>query len=57
MKDVANRDSFWNLNGLTNAQDTRVTKSVLMAGALETFGWDNGQTMGTNGSRRHDTCA
>lgn len=50
LKDVANRDSFWNLNGLTNAQDTRVTKSVLMAGALETFGWNNGQTMGTNGA-------
>ena len=50
LKDVANRDPFWNLNGLTNAQDTRVTKSVLMAGALETFGWDNGQTMGTNGA-------
>ena len=50
LKDVANRDSFWNLNGLTNAQDTRVTKSVLMAGALETFGWDNGQTMSTNGA-------
>ena len=50
LKDVANRDLFWNLNGLTNAQDTRVTKSVLMAGALETFGWDNGQAMSTNGA-------
>ena len=50
LKDVANRDAFWNLNGLTNAQDTRVTKSVLMAGALETFGWDNGQAMATNGA-------
>ena len=50
LKDVANRDAFWNLNGLTNAQDTRVTKSVLMAGALETFGWDNRQAMATNGA-------
>jgi len=50
LKDVANRDLFWNLNGLTNAQDTRVTKSVLMAGALETFGWDNSQAMSTNGA-------
>jgi autotransporter-associated beta strand protein len=49
LKDVANRDAFWNLNGLTNAEDTRVTKSVLMAGALETFGWDNGQAPVTNG--------
>ncbi|MGA1726049.1 MAG: S8 family serine peptidase, partial [Burkholderiaceae bacterium] len=49
LKDVANRDALWNLNGLTNAQDTRVTKSVLMAGALETFGWDNGQAVATNG--------
>ncbi len=49
LKDVANRDSIWNLNGLINAQDTRVAKSVLMAGALETFGWDNGQTMASNG--------
>jgi len=49
LKDVANRDPLWNLNGLTNAQDTRVTKSVLMAGALETFGWENGQTAAANG--------
>lgn len=50
LKDVANRDAFWNLNGLTNAKDTRVAKSVLMAGAVETFGWDNGQTRATNGA-------
>ncbi len=49
LKDVANRDAFWNLNGLTNAKDTRVAKSVLMAGALETFGWDNAQTRASNG--------
>lgn len=49
LKDVANRDAFWNLNGLTNAKDTRVAKSVLMAGALETFGWDNAQSVAANG--------
>ncbi|MFM7374799.1 MAG: S8 family peptidase, partial [Chthoniobacterales bacterium] len=48
LKDTANRDMFWNLNGLTNAEDTRVVKSVLMAGAQETFGWDNGQAVATN---------
>jgi len=50
LKDTANRDMFWNLNSLTNAKDTRVVKSVLMAGAQETFGWDNGQRMATNGA-------
>jgi len=50
LKDVANRDAFWNLNGLTNAKDTRVAKSVLMAGSVETFGWDNAQTRGSNGA-------
>lgn len=49
LKDVANRDALWNLNGLTNAKDTRVAKSVLMAGAMETFGWDNAQTRASNG--------
>lgn len=50
LKDVANRDLFWNLNSLTNAKDTRVAKSVLMAGAVETFGWDNGQSRASNGA-------
>lgn len=50
LKDVANRDMLWNLNSLTNAKDTRVVKSVLMAGALETFGWNNEQSRGTNGA-------
>ena len=49
LKDTANRDMFWNLNSLTNAKDTRVVKSVLMAGAQETFGWDNGQARAANG--------
>ena len=50
LKDVANRDMLWNLNAQTNAKDTRVVKSVLMAGALETFGWNNSQTRATDGS-------
>jgi autotransporter-associated beta strand protein len=50
LKDVANRDALWNLNGLANAMDTRVVKSVLMAGASKTFGWDNGQATATNGA-------
>ncbi len=49
LKDVANRDIFWNLTGNTNAQDTRVTKSVVMAGALETYAWDNAQIAGADG--------
>lgn len=49
LKDVANRDAFLNLDGLTNAQDARVMKSVLMAGALATFGWDNRQTPNAEG--------
>ena len=49
LKDVAKRDLFWNLTANTNALDTRVTKSVLMAGALETYAWNNGQAAGTNG--------
>ena len=50
LKDVANRDAFWNLNAQTNAKDTRVVQSVLMAGALETYGWDNGQAVDANGA-------
>lgn len=49
LKDVANRDPVLGLGGLVSAQDTRVAKSVLMAGALETYGWDNGQAMGPGG--------
>lgn len=50
LKDVANRDMFWNLNAQTNAKDTRVVQSVLMAGAMETYGWNNGQARATNGA-------
>ena len=50
LKDVANRDPFVGLAGNTNAMDSRVTKSVVMAGAIETFGWNNAQTRGSNGT-------
>lgn len=49
LKDAANRDPFLNLQGVANAPDTRVVKSVLMAGAVATFGWDNGQARGPDG--------
>ncbi len=49
LKDVANRDPLVNLAGNTNAQDSRVVKSVVMAGAIETYGWNNAQSRGTNG--------
>ncbi len=44
LKDVAKTHPFLNLNADTNALDTRVVKSVLMSGAVETPGWDNGQS-------------
>ncbi|MBU3664660.1 MAG: hypothetical protein FGM15_02105 [Chthoniobacterales bacterium] len=50
LKDVANRDAMVNLVGITNAQDSRVVKSVVMAGAIETVGWNNAQSRGTNGA-------
>lgn len=43
LKDVAKTDLFYNHNGNPDAFDTRVVKSVLMAGADRTEGWDNGQ--------------
>lgn len=43
LKDVAKTDLFWNHVGNDDAFDTRVIKSVLMAGSRETEGWDNGQ--------------
>jgi hypothetical protein len=43
LKDVAKRDSLLNHNDNPDAFDTRVVKSVIMAGARETNGWDNGQ--------------
>jgi hypothetical protein len=50
LKDAARRDSVWNLNGVTNAFDTRVAASVLMAGSLETYGWSNGQSNSAGGA-------
>lgn len=52
LKDAANRDPLLNLQGLSNAPDTRVVKSVLMAGAQATFGWDNGQESDPDGAVR-----
>ena len=45
LKDVAKTHPFLNLNADADALDTRVVKSVLMSGALETPGWDNGQSV------------
>ncbi len=41
LKDVAN--SVWTAESKPEAYDTRVIKSVLMAGAEKTLGWNNGQ--------------
>jgi hypothetical protein len=49
LKDVAKTHPFLNLTADTNALDTRVLKSVIMAGSRETFAWDNGQTVVSNG--------
>lgn len=49
LKDAANRDSLFQLTGIPDAQDTRVIKSVLMAGARATVGWDNGLEVGPDG--------
>jgi subtilisin family serine protease len=58
LKDVAKTHPFLNLAADTNALDTRVVKSVIMAGARETFAWDNGQNVTSNGvvrtTRRDD---
>lgn len=45
LKDVAKTHPWLNLNAIPAAFDTRVVKSVLMAGAAKTAGWDNGQTV------------
>ena len=49
LKDVAKTHPFLNLTADTNALDTRVVKSVIMAGSRETFAWDNGQSVTSNG--------
>jgi hypothetical protein len=43
LKDVAKTDPFLNHSGNPDAFDTRVVKSVVMAGSRETAGWNNGQ--------------
>jgi hypothetical protein len=43
LKDVAKTDPLLNHNGNGDAFDTRVVKSVIMAGARRTNGWNNGQ--------------
>ncbi len=50
LKDAAENDIFYNLNGIASANDTRVIKSVMMAGATETEGWDNGQSVNVDGA-------
>src|SRR5690606_32937201 len=40
-----NTHPFLHLNADPDAQDSRVIKSVLMAGARETTDWDNGQAL------------
>jgi len=49
LKDAAANHPFLNLNATPAANDTRVIKSVLMAGATETTGWDNGQAADAHG--------
>jgi hypothetical protein len=43
LKDKAKTDLFLNHYGNADAFDTRVIKSVLMASAIKTEGWNNGQ--------------
>ena len=50
LKDAAANDIFYNLNGVASANDTRVLKSVLMAGATATTGWNNGQVVNADGA-------
>ena len=45
LKDAA----AYNLYGVDAASDTRVIKSVLMAGATRTVGWNNGQAVNARG--------
>jgi len=45
LRQVADDDLFFNLQGVAGATDTRVLRSVLMAGTKETENWDNGQQM------------
>jgi len=49
LKDRANLDATAGLSGAANAMDTRILKSVIMAGATRTTGWDNGQALNGDG--------
>lgn len=49
LKDAAKLDPILNLNAVPSAMDTRVVKSVLMAGADRTTEWDNGQAANGEG--------
>lgn len=50
LKDVAKTHPTLNLNADPDALDTRVVKSVLMAGAKKTVGWNNGQAANQSGT-------
>jgi hypothetical protein len=50
LKDAAENDIVYNLDGIASASDTRVIKSVMMAGATETVGWNNGQSVNVDGA-------
>lgn len=50
LKDVAANYYLFNPLGLAIANDTRVIKSVLMAGTTETVGWNNGQSVNGDGA-------
>ena len=50
LKDAAASYFFFNPSTLASANDTRVIKSVMMAGATETVGWNNGQSVNGDGA-------
>lgn len=50
LKDAAASYFFFDPTTLASASDTRVIKSVLMAGATRTVGWDNGQAVNGDGA-------
>ncbi len=45
LRNVAENDIFYHLNDTPMAMDSRVMKSILMASAAPTVGWDNQQTV------------
>ena len=50
LKEAAANYFYYNPITLASANDTRVIKSVLMAGATRTVGWDNGQSVNQAGA-------